>query len=181
MDEYLYILVGILWIAFSFYQQSQKKKRQEAARRIALQEEDTIEQDMQVQQVQNAYFERPVEEVTGKTDFKRALEEILLGGQISLETIPKEEAQSLETIPENEYVQESKTGIYSQENEIKDVSPAWSEMGKRSKESVEEMQNELEETMVLQEDTTQDESMGHYFNLRNAVIYAEILNTKYVN
>jgi len=172
MNEYLYILFLVAWLAFSVYQQSQKKKRKEAAKRVAMQEEDANEYDTQHQPVEDAYVERPVEGTKGKTDFKRALEEILLGEQISLETIPDEEAQSLETIPERGYVAE---------NEKEAHTSAWSGMEKQSPESVAKMKDDLDKNMVLNEDTMEDESTEHYFNLRNAVIYAEILKPKYVN
>jgi hypothetical protein len=181
MDEFLYILIGIAWLAFSFYQQSQKKKRQQDARRVAIERENASDQEMQQSRQQDDLIENPGAEVSKKTDFKRALEEILLGEQISLETIPDKEAQSLETITESEYLKESETEFPSRLAKAEEASLTWSGLEKRTPESVEQMKDELEKNMVLEEDNREEESVKHYFNLRDAIIYSEILKPKYVN
>jgi len=179
MDEFLYILFLVGWLAFTVYQQSQKKKRKEAARKIAMQEEETLEQDFDHQPLGGEPVEQPGVKAKSNTNFKSVLEEILLGEQISLETIPENEAQSLETIPANEYVDESE--MPSNESRKKEDLSSRSEIENQSPESIQRMKDDLEKDMVLEEDTTEDESTAHYFNLRNAVIYAEILKPKYVN
>ncbi len=162
MDEFLYILFLVGWLAFTVYQQSQKKKRKEAARNLANARAEEQEDDIQVQDSSASHNAEPVEVVSSKPDFRKALEEILLGEQVSLETIPREEAQSLEVIPEKEFAENNKLQDYSQKLMDSDI-------------------KELEGKIVFNEEDTYEESVQHYFNLRNAVIYAEILRPKYVN
>jgi hypothetical protein len=169
MDEFLYILFLVGWLAFSIYQQNQKKKRKEAARDLANAGAEEPEDGIQVQDDQALYEAEPVEEVNPKPDFRKALEEILLGKQISLETIPQEEtqsldeeAQSLEVIPEKEFVRENKYQDYSKKMADRDI-------------------EELEADIVVDEEDTNRKLVQHHFNLRNAIIYTEILRPKYVN
>jgi hypothetical protein len=162
MDEFLYILFLVAWLAFTVYQQNQKKKRKEAARLLESEAIEEQENEYQVNVDSASYDSELVEKVESKPDFRKTLEELLLGEQISLETISGEEAQSLEVIPEKEFVEENKYQEYSEK--MTDA----------------EFEN-LEKEMDLKEEDTNVESVGHYFNLRNAVIYAEILNPKYVN
>jgi hypothetical protein len=162
MDEIFYILFLVGWLAFSIYQQNQKKKRKEAARNLANAAAGKGENEIHSQEDTEPYKVTPVEKVSSKPDFRKALEEILLGEQLNLETIPGDDAQSFEAIPEKEYPKENKYQKYSHE------------LPDNSKE-------ELEKEMVLQVEDTDQELTEHYFNLRNAVIYAEILKPKYVN
>jgi len=164
MDEFLYILFLVGWLAFSVYQQSQKKKRKEALKQAADQQQADEGQAAQQEERSGNYTVVPEEKVQKKTDFRKTLEELLLGEEVSLETIPEEEAQSLEIIPEKEYVKENKYQKYSQEKLVE----KWDEF---------ERKNEV----VLKEDDKDKRALEHHFDLRNAVIYAEILNRKYVN
>ena len=162
MDEFLYILFLVGWLAFSIYQQNQKKKRKEAARNLANTQASEKDEEYQSPHNTESLEAKPVEKVSSKPDFKKVLEEILIGGQISPETIPVEEAQSIEAVTEKKYTVKNKYQKYSQE--LPDNN-----------------RDELEKEMVLQVEDTDKESAEHYFNLRNAVIYAEILKPKYVN
>ncbi len=162
MDEFLYILLLVGWLAFSVYQQSQKKKRKEAARNLANAGADKDENKIQYQEDTEPYMVKPVEKASSKPDFRRVLENVLLGGQISRETIPGEEAQPIEVTLEKEYPKKNKFQEYSEK------------LGDIGKE-------ELEKEIIFQDEDTDNGSMEHYFNLRSAVIYAEILKPKYVN
>ncbi len=162
MDEFLYILFLVGWLVFTVYQQSQKKKRKKAARNLAIARSEEDEDDIQVQDSSAPHKNVPAEEVRPKPEFRTALEEILLGEQVSLETIPREQVQTLAVIPEKKFAERIKVQDYSKklaESEIREV----------------------KEKIVFNEEDTYEESVQHYFNLRNAVIYAEILRPKYVN
>ena len=183
MDDILYFLLLIGWLAFSFYQQSaKKKKQQEAQRKAEAREEEQGEISSPAERQQNRAPAEP-----SRPDFRKTLEEILLGGELSsLEEIPEQEAQSLETIPSK---QENRNNRYQEfyDQEMSGNS-IWYDKETESPEKLEEKIEELEKEMVLKEDDTlEDEVYGpgvetsQWFDLRKAVIYAEILNAKYVN
>ena len=178
MDEYLYILLLVAWLAFSIYQQNQKKKRKEAARKVAISQEHVDEHEIQQQVTQEPDFARPVEKAQTKPDFKNVLEEILLGKQISFETTPEEETQSSEEAPYTEYSQESKYPISFEKKDTKKPGTDWA---KSDIKSLEKEMESLETEMVMHEEDEEINLSEHHFNLRNAIIYSEILNRKYVN
>lgn len=184
MDDILYFLLLVGWLAFSFYQQSVKKKKKQEQMRAAQQmqqhqesgEEETYEQES----------EETSAPMTGErsTNFKSVLEEILLGKQMSQEIVPENEAESLETIPEVENSlkdEESAGNIYQKyyDNEI----------AGRGVKRVNKIEGELEgpeEEFALSEEHHRDEADAQTnevsnFNLRQAIIYSEILNRRYTN
>lgn len=183
MDDILYFLLLIGWLAFSFYQQSaKKKKQQEAQRKSAATQEEQEEISAPADGRQNRAPAEP-----SRPDFRKTLEEILLGGELSsLEEIPEQEAQSLETIPSKQEKRDNRyQDFYNREVSSDSI---WYDKDTESPEKLEEKIEELEKEMVLQEDDTlEDEAYGpgvetsQWFDLRKAVIYAEILNAKYVN
>ncbi|MFP4469898.1 MAG: hypothetical protein ACLFPE_04410 [Bacteroidales bacterium] len=181
MDDFLYFLLLIGWLAFSFYQQSVKKKKQEEQRKAAARQKE------QEGTAADESYEHVSETEQPQPDFKKTLEEILLGGELSsLEDNPEQEAQSLETIPSN---QENKANRYQEfyDRKMSGDSP-WYDKKNESPDKLEEKIEQLEKEMVLQEeDTVEDATYAfevkqqQYFDLRKAVIYSEILNAKYVN
>lgn len=183
MDDILYFLLLIGWLAFSFYQQSAKKKRkaeeERAAARRSQQEEEGAEYDER-----ETVAERTGEE---KPDFRKTLEEILLGEELTKEE--KETQREQEPIETTSAEEEDRANKYQRyyNREISDKSH-WYDKEKESPEKLEGKIEELEKDMVLKEEDTvtelDDESEiknEQYFNLRKAVIYSEILNAKYVN
>ncbi len=177
MDEYLYILFLVAWLAFSIYQQNQKKKRKEAAKKLARPQEHVEEYDIQQQQTQEQTIARPVGQEKPKPEYQKVLEEILLGKQISFETTPDEEVQSIEGSPFTEYPQENRYPK-SFEKDTKKPLTNWS--GSEIEYLEKETEN-IEKEIVMHGEEEENNLIEHHFNLRNAIIYSEILNRKYVN
>lgn len=179
MNEYLYILFLVAWLAFSIYQQNQKKKRKEAAKVAANSQAHMDEHRIQQQETQGQTIARPVEQEQSKPEFQKALEEILLGKQISFETTQEEEAQTIvEETPYTKYSQESKYPRSFKEKDTKKPGSNWS---KSDIESLEKDMDSIEKEIVMHEEEEEINLSEHHFNLRNAIIYSEILNRKYVN
>ncbi len=178
MNEYLYILFLVAWLAFSIYQQNQKKKRKEAAKKLARSQEHVDGYDIQQQQTQERPIARPVEQEKPKPEYQKVLEEILLGKQISFETTPDEEVQSIEEAPYTEYSQEGRYPKSFEEKGTKKPLTNWS--GSEIEYLKKEAEN-LEKETVMYEEEEEINLSEHHFNLRNAIIYSEILNRKYVN
>lgn len=170
MDDFLYFLLLIGWLGYSFYKQSEKKKKLLAQRKAS--ESEPVNPSAQNPESFREFQEKPV--VT-EPDFAKSLEEILLGKteNESLEEIPESEAQSLETIPEpvNRYSEPNKKEITKQ--------TFWfNEAEADVLRTVPELTSLEPETVMIEEDSFVGQEL-HHFNLRSAVIYSEILNRKY--
>ncbi|MCU0369929.1 MAG: hypothetical protein MUC31_00805 [Bacteroidales bacterium] len=150
MDDFIYLLVLIAWVVFAFYRKSQKKG--EAARR-AQQRQD----------------QPPAESIPFPT-----LEEILLGK---------------EPVPEPEPVPAAGTYTTDGIPPVQGETAFEREYNLRGITSVEEMdrplfmekskQSDIQEDEILVEDLREKEWMAK-IDLRQAVIYSEILNRPYV-
>ena len=174
MDDFIYFLLVIGWLGYSFYKQSEKKKRQQTSMKTA--------------QPDNAgpAYPAPViagdEEISKRTsepDFKKTLEEILLGEPLSLEEIPQSEAQSLEVIPE---------AAVSDENRYRDHLNSEISLQSQGFELLKtpDIKDSFANRNAGEEPVLREEESGRFyfweeFDLRRAVIYAEILNPKYVH
>lgn len=183
MDDIIYFLLLVGWLAFSFYQQSAKKKKKLEEMKAAQERQKSMQDKVENEVIyQNETHGAPVVAEEKKPDFKSVLEEILLGEKMSLEDIPEQEAQSLESIPEAEF---------SREEEIE-------EQNMYQKYFEREMLSEIKDEAIFQMDKMQDEddelvisepvevheedfNETHAFNLRQAIIYSEILNRRYTN
>ena len=183
MDDLLYFLLLIAWLAFSFYQQSVKKKKKL--------EKMKADQERQRREEEESPYQEDREPVTQsspamaderKPDFKSVLEEIFLGEQISLEQIPEKEAQFSETVsnsaPESDFDNQHRN-IYQK---------YYDEQLQENLENTEvdeiDKKEGSEEMLVLNNDeywdNNDDKTLGG-FNLRQAIIYSEILNRRYTN
>jgi hypothetical protein len=182
MDDLLYFLLIIGWLAFSFYQQSVKKKRKQEAMEAARRREMAQEQEMPYgQEVAN---EPLTQQPDHRRDFVEELERMLTGEMQSLEEIPEQEAQSLETIPEEAQMTEidgnEEINIYQKYYDAK-LAPvsAQQETPEISEDKQQEMQPVLEQELQLVEMAGAPVFSTSYFDLRRAVIYSEILNRRY--
>jgi len=183
MDDLIYFLLLIGWLAFSFYQQSVKKKKKlekmKADQERQMNEEDNSQyEEMQTSEIQ----EDPVVINERKPNYKSVLEEILLGEQISLEQIPEEEAQSIETIPKA--VNDSKFDIQQKNVYQKYYDEQIDERSDSAEENTIEKEEDKGQMVVLNDDEYAeniDEETLRHFNLREAIIYSEILNRRYTN
>jgi len=180
MDNFLYILFIIGWIAFTIYQQNQKKKRKEAAL-MAHEASESLEKAEEkqandiIRQVLDATAaEVPVPEpkdVAGPVHTGND-EENFAERDVSLEVITETEAQSLEEIPADMLESYTETGEIAVEKKFVDIKNVM---------EVDKDEKKREKEIFLDEEEDALKRREFHFNLRNAVIYAEILNAKYVN
>lgn len=163
MDDFLYILIGIVWVVYSLYNNKQKQDRKKAAREMretsqpatpakpkrSLLEEILMGEVLQVPEPQEVTIEPPVREFTRKVNS----EEI---------DVRKTEAQSLELIAE-----EVPADYFEQEYTYR----------KEEKDDVSLIRDNLKSGT---ETTDQETEIHENFDLKTAVIYAEILNPRYI-
>ena len=151
MDDFIYLIVLIAWVVFAFYRKSQKKS--EAARQARQQQPGPR---------------------SGPASFP-TLEEILLG----TEPVPEEEPEPLPAAPLTTDGTPPVLGETSFEREY----------NLRGITSIEEMDKpfttEKSKQVILQEEEVlledyKEEEWRERVNLRQAVIYSEILNRPYV-
>jgi hypothetical protein len=149
MDDLIYLIILIAWVVFAFYRKSQKKGQ--AAKEVQ---------------------ERPIPR--RETGPLPTLEEILLGRE------PQEEPE-VETVPRQTTISDGMAPVLAETAFEK-------EYNRKGIESIEEMDRpfylsvtkEVENNSgpVLLEDNGEEEWLEN-INLRQAVIYAEILNRPY--
>ncbi len=169
MDDYIYFLLLIGWVAYSFYQQNEKKKRKKAEMEAAAAKQYSGADDEVV------VVEKESETQPDK-DFKSILEEFLndVGEEVELEPVESERQKSFKQ--ESRKMEDQHTGRFDFLNKAS--------KGKelQSQKKIEEKIAALEKEMVLVEDENDsdaDKQRFNRFNLRDAVIYSEILTRKY--
>lgn len=189
MDDLIYFLFLIAWLAFSFYQQSAKKKKKQEqmkAQRVLeqqLDEQDTEEYSGTAQRESQPVTVASQEQDRGR-DFKKTLEEILLGEEF-VERTPAEPVQRRNATRAREAKPEEadwrKKNIYQKYYDDEMLGGSLEDKEKEPRKLVETVR-ELEENMALQQEETEEdvhESTG--FDLRQAIIYSEIINRRYTN
>jgi len=174
MDDLIYFLLVVGWLGYSIYKQSEKKKRQQAARQNE-QQGNTMSEFPAPFETKEA----PTDKVPTGIDFRKTLEEILLGQQVSMEVIPESEAQSLEAIPEAAVSDENRF----QERSFNETSvqQRWNEILKSSSGLSGENYLQSNEEVILQEEESERVYFWEEFDLRKAILYSEILKPKYVH
>jgi len=173
MDDFIYFLLVIGWLGYSIYRQSEKKKRLLAERRSVQQDPAVPDFSAPVVTDESSSNAAPV-----VPDFKKTLEEFLLGKQLSLEDVTQNEAQSLEVIPEQVVSDEDRYQNYTAAEGISKSS--WYENTETQALMVDEKQIGPKNDLML----CDEEESYHFwdeFDLRNAVIYSEILNRRFVH
>jgi len=184
MDDFIYFLFLIAWLAFSFYQQGVKKKKRQEQMKAAREREQQIQEELTQEDSAREY--QPVEEAPRKSepqpDFRKTLEDILLGEEADAEETPqpveRKDAKQQETNTMQTRSEQDKN-IYQKyfDDEMLEGSQ---ENLNTEPEKLEDKIEELEEEMVLQEeDTIEEPAEKTQFDLRKAVIYSEILNRRY--
>jgi hypothetical protein len=161
MDDILYILIGIAWVAYSFYSNKQKQDRKKAAREIQ---------------------GNPVPQPTQVPTVKSILEEILMGEvksderpveakfeEFEPEYLPTTEAVSSETI---------RTEAESLEVIADEVPANYFEMEYAAHSEGERVVSQFDHEPEIETDEPGSE-IARDFDLRTAVIYAEILNPRH--
>lgn len=171
MDDFLYFLLLIGWLGYSFYRQSEKKKKLLAQKKEV--ESPPLSTPAQYPEPGGNYQETPV---NTEPDFAKTLEEILLGKTEieSLEEIPESETQSLETIQEPVLNYEELN-----ESEITGQTFWYNEAEVARNRTATKLETEKPEMILMEEETETTANELQPFNLRSAVVYSEILNRKY--
>ncbi len=155
MDDLLYILLGLAWIAFAFYRHSQKKKQRSE---------------------QNAP-DAPHE----AKDPVSLLEQLLTGKEEKMTAAPPfADANQTNYFKEFRDIYEEPEGLtFEEEYKLKGVSSVeetdYSEMIDKQRQ-VSSAQSVVNDAYLQDE----EENEANYFDLRKAVIYSEILNRPYV-
>jgi hypothetical protein len=159
MDDLIYLLLFVAWIAFAIYRNNQKKKLREQQRAKAASGEP--------------------EEVPEKSPGS-LLEEILLGEEsIEVQEEPLYGLEDTDRIT-------AKEPVFQQREEPRDFDDEYNLRGitsieeldlKTGKEKSEKGKIELESILVLDFEESENEPLE--FDLRKAVIYSEILNRRY--
>lgn len=184
MDDFIYFLFLIAWLAFSFYQQSAKKKKRKAQMEAARQREQQRQEDLP--QEERPVESQPIEETPGRTqpqpDFRKTLEEILLGEEFKTEEAskPLEKNMPKQQEPHMAKVSDEADKNVFQKYYDEEMLEGSQEKLDEEPEKLEDKIEELEEEMVLQEgETAEETSEKAFFDLRKAVIYSEIINRRY--
>ncbi len=155
MDDLLYILLGLAWIAFAFYRHSQKKKQRNKP--------DAPDASPEAR------------------DPVSLLEQILTGREEKMTTAPPfPDADQTDYFEEFKDIYEEPEGLtFEEEYKLKGVSSVeetdYSEM-------IDKQGQASSAQSIINDAYLQDEEENEatYFDLRKAVIYSEILNRPYV-
>lgn len=138
------------------------------------------ERTMEERQPIEATAQQPKQE----KDFKKTLEEILLGEEFVEAVKPKpvsNERRTIEADDERKSRQVPRRNIFQKyyDDEMLEGSQ---ETIENDPKKLEDRVEELEKEMVLEEDETVEESRDKIdFDLRKAIIYSEIINRRYTN
>lgn len=159
-EDLIYIVIGVIWIAFSIYKGMQKKKAQK-------------------QQPHDDEHEYEPEPVKKKTAFESFIDEIL----VEEEPTPyKPVSYDSEPEPVEEPVKEEEK-VFSYENfqdrKVFSYDDYYEESNYQKDLSVYEKADTQSKELNQQLKTSRKKRRKPHFNLRKAVIYSEILNSRY--
>ncbi len=189
MDDLIYFLFIIAWLAFSFYQQSAKKKKRQEQMKAAQEREREREAQQEFSGTETAAESearevRPVAEQKPKPeqDFRKTLEEILLGEEFKDEEI-EQPAQTYGQEANQEPTKSTgttKKNVYQKYYDEEMLEGSMEDLDDEEPEKMEDKIEQLEEEMVLhEEETIEDPASKPDFDLRKAIIYSEIINRRY--
>ncbi|HAH57277.1 MAG: hypothetical protein KUL83_06330 [Lentimicrobium sp.] len=156
MEDFLFIIIGIVWLVYSFYNSKQKAQRKQAEKQARSNGPATptpVPKRSFLEELLDP--EPPV--VRPVVDPEEAWEESYSPAQ---EAEMLAEAQSLEKI-EEEYTDSYFERQYADRNRVSETERV--------------IERVTEEPVILVEEIIEEE-----FDLRKAVIYAEILNPRYI-
>lgn len=179
MDDILYVILGVIWLAWSLYSNKQKaeRKRMEQAKREAEVRRNTTSETVVPPVVQPGY--EPVKPVH-KSPERSVLEEIFG------EYIPQEEADEDTYTPEvDEKSWQRKMADYSASEvqsleEIKEEIPA-DYFNKLYDKEYKTVEQQVIKTSEDEEEDTQNTVSQEDFDLKKALIYSEILRAPYIS
>lgn len=162
MDDFLYIIIGVIWVAFSLYNNKQKQDRKKAAREaqgnIPRQAEPPPKRSFLEEILMGEMRPEPVPVEPDEDDYEPVFKPTPV--MTSSEKF-KTEAQSLETITEEVPANYFEHQYSTRKDEAGNIT----EMKAESK-----TEHENEESGI---------GIAGEFDLKTAVIYTEILNPRY--
>lgn len=152
-EDFLYIIIGLIWVAFSIYKGTQKKKS--VARRDAGDKSNEIPPEEKKKSFFDEFLNQivteeeplPYEPVTSETSYSEPYSE------------EKEEEKEEKVFSYDDFVEESN---YKEENDVYDFKPA--------------IEADVKDELKSHLKSTNDHSR---FDLKKAIIYSEILNRRY--
>lgn len=161
MDDILYIVIGIAWVAYSFYSNKQKQDRKKAARELQ---------------------GNPAPQPTQAPTVKSILEEILMGEVKPVDRSADDNVEEFEPeyLPTNEAVSSETIRTEAESLEvIADEVPAnYFEMEYAGRIEGERVVSQFNHEPEIETDEPGSE-IAREFDLKTAVIYAEILNPRH--
>ncbi|NTW23103.1 MAG: hypothetical protein HGA37_00275 [Lentimicrobium sp.] len=160
MDDFLYIIIGILWVAYSLYSNKQKQDKKRAAREaqgIPSTQESPPKRSLLEEILMGEL--RPVQPTPEALEEEWEPEYTNAPEAVSLETI-KTEAESLEVITD-----EVPANYFEKEY-----------AGRKEERS----DNLHADNETIDETEEHEFEIARNFDIRTAVIYAEILNPRYI-
>jgi hypothetical protein len=152
MEDYLYIIIGIAWVAYSIYNSRQKALKKQAQRRSGGEPSQST----------------PLPGGGGKTLFEDIFRE--LTGEIAPAPPVTQPANPAKYPPYEEFQQTNDTYKSSSVQPI--IRESFTDYTR--KEPVTPVK-----THSINKQVTKNESLARKFNLREAVIFSELLNRKY--
>jgi len=152
MEDYLYVIIGIAWVAYSIYNSRQKALKKQAQR-------------------------RPGGEPSQSTTLPGS------GGKTLFEDILRElSGEPAPTVPASQPVNTPKYPTYDEFLQTNNSKKSSSYQANFRESKVEDTRKEPVTAIKTHSDNkqvTKNESLARKFNLREAVIFSELLNRKY--
>lgn len=162
MDDFIYIIIGIVWVVYSLYssKQKQQKKREMEAQRKGQPLPDTVQQKPRslIEQLLDPENKLSPPSTVAYDEYEDTVEPTFT--EISEDYSYRPEYQTLEVIKdeisadyfENQYVSRGETNYYDERKEL----------------------------VASHDEVPQLDDLMEEFDLRKAVIFSEILNPKYI-
>lgn len=149
-DDYIYILVGVIWLAFSIYKGVQKKK--------AAQEKETESDNGETQSPKKSIFEDFLNQLVSEE-----------------EPVPYQPTENEESNKKEEIVVEA-----GNETELFSYDDVYEESNYLEKTDVFKEESPIKPTLKTSEKAHKKRiTKKSRFNLRRAIVYSEILNRPY--
>jgi len=182
MDDYLYILIGIIWLAVSIYQSQRKmkQKQQKAAQRRMENTEDLQDGEEEYMPKRRSFIDEIFEELNKE------------GGEYPYgETVSSPPPSTPSPYKTDERPSDgNRYGAYSVESyrSAADMTEPGSELSKEYFRKTRDFiitgyvsipQTELNPMRLIDDEDDENEGFEFDFDLRSAVIYSEILNRPY--
>jgi len=152
-EDFIYIIIGLIWVAFSIYKGTQKKKS------VARRDLNDTSEEVPQEEKKKSFFDEflnqivteeeppPYEPVTTETSYSEPIVE------------EQEEEEEKKVFSYDDFYEESN---YNVENDVYEVKPA--------------LEVDVKDELKSQLKGKNDQSR---FNLKKAIIYSEILNRRY--